>query len=103
MELKDLSVAVTGGASGLGLATARRVLAAGGTVTLIDLPSSNGADIATELGDGAIFAPADITDEEQFGALDVAHERGGLRGLVHCAVPVARCASSTRTARPDPC
>ncbi len=46
MELEDLSVAVTGGASGLGLATARRVLAAGGTVTLIDLPSSNGADIA---------------------------------------------------------
>ena len=86
MELKGLSVAVTGGASGLGLATARRVLAAGGTVTLIDLPSSNGADIATELGDGAIFAPADITDEEQFAAaLDVAHERGGLRGLVHCA------------------
>ncbi|MEV4633795.1 SDR family NAD(P)-dependent oxidoreductase [Rhodococcus coprophilus] len=86
MELKDLSVAVTGGASGLGLATARRVLAAGGTVTLIDLPSSDGADIATELGDGATFAPADVTDEEQFAAaLDVAHERGGLRGVVHCA------------------
>ncbi|WP_407441777.1 SDR family NAD(P)-dependent oxidoreductase [Rhodococcus sp. (in: high G+C Gram-positive bacteria)] len=86
MELKDLSVAVTGGASGLGLAAARRVLAAGGTVTLIDLPSSNGADIATELGDGATFAPADVTDEEQFAAaLDVAHERGGLRGVVHCA------------------
>ncbi|MFD3809763.1 SDR family NAD(P)-dependent oxidoreductase [Rhodococcus sp. NPDC058639] len=86
MELKDLSVAVTGGASGLGLATARRVLAAGGTVTLIDLASSNGADIATELGDGATFAPADVTDEEQFAAaLDVAHERGGLRGVVHCA------------------
>ncbi|MBM7459004.1 SDR family NAD(P)-dependent oxidoreductase [Rhodococcus coprophilus] len=86
MELKDLSVAVTGGASGLGLATARRVLAAGGTVTLIDLPSSDAADIATELGDGATFAPADVTDEEQFAAaLDVAHERGGLRGVVHCA------------------
>ncbi|MFD6880739.1 SDR family NAD(P)-dependent oxidoreductase [Rhodococcus sp. NPDC060084] len=86
MELKDLSVAVTGGASGLGLATARRVLAAGGTVTLIDLPSSDGSDVATELGDGATFAPADVTDEEQFAAaLDVAHERGGLRGVVHCA------------------
>lgn len=86
MELKDLSVAVTGGASGLGLATARCVLAAGGTVTLIDLPSSNGADVATELGDGATFAPAYVTDEEQFAAaLDVAHERGGLRGVVHCA------------------
>jgi NAD(P)-dependent dehydrogenase (short-subunit alcohol dehydrogenase family) len=86
MELKDLSVAITGGASGLGLATARRVLAAGGTVTLIDLPSSSGVDVAKELGDNAAFAPADVTDPEQFAAaLDVAHERGGLRGVVHCA------------------
>jgi NAD(P)-dependent dehydrogenase (short-subunit alcohol dehydrogenase family) len=86
MELKGLSVAVTGGASGLGLATAQRVLAAGGNVTLIDLPSSNGADVAKDLGDGATFAGADVTDAEQFAAaLDVAHERGGLRGVVHCA------------------
>ena len=86
MDLNGLSVAVTGGASGLGLATAVRVLDAGGTVTLIDLPSSDGADVARSLGDGATFAPADVTDSEQFaGALDVAHERGGLRGVVHCA------------------
>ena len=86
MELKGLSVAVTGGASGLGLSTAQRVLAAGGNVTLIDLPSSNGADVAKDLGDGATFAGADVTDAEQFAAaLDVAHERGGLRGVVHCA------------------
>ncbi|HET8994655.1 MULTISPECIES: SDR family NAD(P)-dependent oxidoreductase [unclassified Rhodococcus (in: high G+C Gram-positive bacteria)] len=86
MELKGLSVAITGGASGLGLATAQRVLAAGGNVTLIDLPSSNGADVAKDLGDGATFAGADVTDAEQFAAaLDVAHERGGLRGVVHCA------------------
>ncbi|KSZ57880.1 3-hydroxy-2-methylbutyryl-CoA dehydrogenase [Rhodococcus pyridinivorans KG-16] len=86
MELKGLSVAVTGGASGLGLATARRVLAAGGNVTLIDLPGSNGEEIAKELGDGVVFAPGDVTDSEQFAAaLDVAHERGGLRGVVHCA------------------
>ncbi|MEE2060166.1 SDR family NAD(P)-dependent oxidoreductase [Rhodococcus artemisiae] len=86
MELKGLSVAVTGGASGLGLAAAQRVLAAGGNVTLIDLPSSDGADVAEGLGDGATFAAADVTDAEQFAAaLDVAHERGGLRGVVHCA------------------
>ncbi|EME55824.1 MULTISPECIES: SDR family NAD(P)-dependent oxidoreductase [Rhodococcus] len=86
MELKGLSVAITGGASGLGLATARRVLDAGGAVTLIDLPGSPGADVASSLGDGATFAAADVTDAEQFAAaLDVAHERGGLRGLVHCA------------------
>ncbi|WP_420753008.1 SDR family NAD(P)-dependent oxidoreductase [Rhodococcus sp. O3] len=86
MELKGLSIAITGGASGLGLATARRVVDAGGTVTLIDLPTSNGADVAAELGDAAVFAPADVTDADQFAAaLDVAHERGGLRGVVHCA------------------
>jgi len=86
MELKGLSVAVTGGASGLGLAAARRVLAGGGAVTLIDLPSSNGAEVAEELGDNAAFAAADVTDAEQFAAaLDVAHERNGLRGVVHCA------------------
>ncbi|MDV8002576.1 SDR family NAD(P)-dependent oxidoreductase [Rhodococcus sp. IEGM 1408] len=86
MELKGLSFAVTGGASGLGLATARRILDAGGNVTLIDLPTSTGADVAEDLGDSATFAPADVTDSEQFAAaLDVAHERGGLRGVVHCA------------------
>lgn len=86
MDLKGLSVAVTGGASGLGLASARRVLDAGGTVTLIDLPTSDGAEVAKSLGADATFAPADVTDSEQFAvALDVAHERGGLRGVVHCA------------------
>ncbi|MFZ2177304.1 MAG: SDR family NAD(P)-dependent oxidoreductase [Rhodococcus sp. (in: high G+C Gram-positive bacteria)] len=86
MELKGISTAVTGGASGLGLATARRLLDAGAHVTLIDLPSSNGAEVAEGLGANAQFAPADVTDAEQFAAaLDVAHERGGLRGVVHCA------------------
>ncbi len=86
MELKGLSIAITGGASGLGFATARRVIDAGGHVTLIDLPTSDGTSVAEELGSSATFAPADITDRDQFAAaLDVADEQGGLRGLVHCA------------------
>ncbi|ROZ85307.1 SDR family NAD(P)-dependent oxidoreductase [Gordonia sp. OPL2] len=86
MELKGQSVAVTGGASGLGLATATRIVDAGGQVTLVDLPTSDGAAVADQLGPSATFAPADITDREQFAAaLDVADDRGGLRGLVHCA------------------
>lgn len=86
MEIKGLSTAVTGGASGLGLATARRIIDAGGHVTLIDLPTSDGAAVADELGSSAAFAPADVTDPEQFAAaLDVADANGGLRGLVHCA------------------
>ncbi|GAB44674.1 putative 3-hydroxyacyl-CoA dehydrogenase, partial [Gordonia terrae NBRC 100016] len=86
MKLKGLSVAITGGASGLGLATAQRVVDAGGLVTLIDLPTSDGQAVADGLGAAASFAAADITDAEQFAAaLDVADNRGGLRGLVHCA------------------
>lgn len=86
MKLEGLSTAITGGASGLGLATARRLLDAGAQVTLIDLPSSDGKQVAADLGAAAQFAPADVTDSEQFAeALDAAHERGGLRGVVHCA------------------
>jgi NAD(P)-dependent dehydrogenase (short-subunit alcohol dehydrogenase family) len=87
MKLEGLTTAVTGGASGLGLATAQRLVAEGGHVTIIDLPTSAGADVAKELGDRARFAPADVTDEAQFSAaLDAADEQAdGLRGLVHCA------------------
>ncbi|WP_405483453.1 SDR family NAD(P)-dependent oxidoreductase [Streptomyces sp. NBC_00009] len=86
MRVEGLSTAITGGGSGLGLATARRLVKAGGKVTLIDLPGSAGAEAARELGEAAHFVPADVTDAEQFGAaLDAADERGGLRALVHCA------------------
>lgn len=86
MDLNGLSVAVTGGASGLGLGTVHTLLDAGAAVTIIDLPTSQGEAVAADLGDAAQFAAADVTDPEQFaGALDVADARGGLRGLVHCA------------------
>ncbi|MFD1543522.1 SDR family NAD(P)-dependent oxidoreductase [Nonomuraea guangzhouensis] len=86
MRLEGLCTAVTGGASGLGLATARRLVEAGGKVVVIDLPGSAGADVVKELGETARFAAADVTDADQFAAaLDEAGEFGGLRGLVHCA------------------
>jgi NAD(P)-dependent dehydrogenase (short-subunit alcohol dehydrogenase family) len=86
MQLTGSVVAVTGGASGLGLATARRLLSAGAKVALIDLPSSDGHAVATQLGPDAIFAPADVTDESAFAAaLEAAEALGALRGLVHCA------------------
>lgn len=89
MRLEGISAAVTGGASGLGLATARKLAGAGATVTIIDLPSSQGAEVAAGLG--ARFAAADITDEQQFAAaLDAADEAGPLRALVHCAGRGAR-------------
>lgn len=86
MQLSGLTTAVTGGASGLGLATAQRLVAAGGRVTIIDLPGSAGEQVAADLGDAARFAAADVTDSGQFAAaLDAAGEQGPLRGLVHCA------------------
>src|SRR5688500_297428 len=78
------SALVTGGASGLGLATARRLAAAGAAVTIVDLPSSAGADVAEELG--GTFAAADVTDPDQVAAaVAVATASGPLRVVVNCA------------------
>jgi NAD(P)-dependent dehydrogenase (short-subunit alcohol dehydrogenase family) len=86
MNTQGISALVTGGASGLGLATAKRLLAGGAFVTLVDLPSSPGEQVAKSLGDKARFAPADVTDEAQMNAAcDVAESFGPLRALVHCA------------------
>jgi NAD(P)-dependent dehydrogenase (short-subunit alcohol dehydrogenase family) len=77
---------VTGGASGLGLATVRALAAAGAKVVIVDLPSSDGKDVAESLGDAARFSPADVTSEESVAAaLDVAAELGQLRVVVNCA------------------
>lgn len=86
MRLTDASFLVTGGASGLGEATARALVAAGARVTITDLPTSAGDQTAVALGGDTHFAPADITDEVTLGeALDAAVGRGPLRGVVHCA------------------
>jgi NAD(P)-dependent dehydrogenase (short-subunit alcohol dehydrogenase family) len=84
MDLTNASALVTGGASGLGLATARRLAAAGATVTIVDLATSAGADVAAELGGS--FAPADVTDPEQVAAaVAVASASRPLRVVVNCA------------------
>ena len=83
MELKDQQTVVTGGASGLGLATVRRFHDAGAHVTIADLPSSTGADLAAELGDRVRFVAADVTDE---GAVRAALTAGAApRVVVNCA------------------
>ena len=84
MQIEGGSAVVTGGASGLGLATAQRLAKAGAHVVLIDLPSSAGAEQAAALG--GTFVPADVTDEQQVSsALDAAVEHGPLRVAVNCA------------------
>ena len=86
MELQGASALITGGASGLGAATARRLHASGAAVVLLDLPGSAGEALAAELGNRAAFVPADVTDEEQVRAAVVrAGELGPLRVVVNCA------------------
>ena len=87
MQINDSTVAlVTGGASGLGEATVRRLHAEGAAVVIVDLPSSAGAALADELGERARFAAADVRDEGQVqAAIDAAAELGTLRVVVTCA------------------
>ncbi|WP_194824962.1 3-hydroxyacyl-CoA dehydrogenase [Nocardia sp. XZ_19_231] len=86
MDFVNLSAIVTGGASGLGLATVQELHAKGAKVVIVDLASSNGAAIAKELGEGAAFAAADVTDESAVAAaLDVAESLAPLRIAVNCA------------------
>lgn len=86
MDIAGTSALVTGGASGLGAATARRLHDAGAYVVLVDLPRSPGADYAAELGDRAVFVPADVTNPEQVqAAVDAASQGGPLRIAVNCA------------------
>lgn len=83
MQIKDSVAVVTGGASGLGLATVKRLLDAGGSVVVIDL---KGEDVVAELGERARFVAANVTDEDAVAkALDVAESMGPLRINVNCA------------------
>ncbi|MET8169002.1 SDR family NAD(P)-dependent oxidoreductase [Streptomyces sp. NPDC005329] len=86
MNVDGSAALVTGGASGLGLATARRIIDRGGQVVLADLSEEQGVKAAADLGDAARFVRADVTDEHAvIAALDAARELGPLRFVVHCA------------------
>jgi NAD(P)-dependent dehydrogenase (short-subunit alcohol dehydrogenase family) len=86
VEIRDAVAVVTGGASGLGLATTKALLDEGAQVVILDLPSSNGEEVARELGARAKFAAGDVTSEEAVtAALDVADSLGPLRVVVNCA------------------
>ena len=86
MDVGGATALVTGGASGLGLATATRLVTEGGSVVVVDLPGSAGADVADRLGDRARFVAADVTAEDDVrAALDAAADLGELRVVVNCA------------------
>jgi NAD(P)-dependent dehydrogenase (short-subunit alcohol dehydrogenase family) len=86
MLLKDVNAVITGGASGLGLAVATRIVNAGGKVVILDV-SAQGTAAAAELGQSARFIATDVTDET---AVDVALKEavaamGSVNAAVNCA------------------
>ncbi len=86
MQYQDSVAVVTGAASGLGLACARRLVAKGMQVVIADLPGSRGGEVAAELGAAAHFVAADVSSGEQMVAVfDQARALGAVRALVHCA------------------
>jgi NAD(P)-dependent dehydrogenase (short-subunit alcohol dehydrogenase family) len=84
MQLDSTTAIVTGGASGLGAATSRRLAAAGATVVIADLQDDKGQELADQLG--GMFVHVDVTDADQVQtAVDLAADAGPLRSLVNCA------------------
>jgi NAD(P)-dependent dehydrogenase (short-subunit alcohol dehydrogenase family) len=87
MQLSGATFIITGGGSGLGAATAKRFHAAGARVVIADIDAERGAQLAEELGEGAVLSATDVVSEAAAQAtVDLARQRfGRLDGLVNCA------------------
>jgi len=87
MQVAGHTFLITGGASGLGAATARRLAIAGGNVAICDIGAEQGRKLAAELGQRASFLVTDVTDESQVAkAVAAARDKfGALHGAVNCA------------------
>lgn len=86
MNITGKVALVTGGASGLGLATVRKLVEEGGKAVIVDLPTSKGDEIAAELGADVVFVPADVTNEDDVArAVAAATDLGELAVVVNCA------------------
>jgi len=87
MELATARAVISGGASGLGFATAQRVIEAGGQVVLLDINDEHGASSAASLGERASFINTDVANEASVkSAISAANETmGGITLAVNCA------------------
>lgn len=87
MQITGTGALVTGGASGLGAATVRRLVGAGAQVVIADLNAQTGEALAAELGENAHFVSTDVTSEDSLrAAVQTAAGLGnGLRIVVNCA------------------
>ncbi|MDP4170692.1 MAG: 3-hydroxyacyl-CoA dehydrogenase [Bacillota bacterium] len=87
MEIQACRALVTGGASGLGEATVRRILVGGGKAVIFDVSEENGQRLISELGDSVAFIKTDVTKEDEVqAAVDYAVEKmGGINTVVNCA------------------
>ena len=82
----NMSAVVTGGASGLGFASAKALRDRGVSVVIVDLNEDAGKAAMAELGGNTVFVRANVADEAQMiAAYDAAEQLGTLRALVHCA------------------
>jgi NAD(P)-dependent dehydrogenase (short-subunit alcohol dehydrogenase family) len=87
VKLQEVNAIISGGASGLGLAVAKRIIAAGGKVTILDVNQAQGNAAAAALGDRAAFMATDVTDE---AAVDATVQRaqsamGSIQAAINCA------------------
>ena len=87
MDLANAKAVITGGASGLGFATAERVVAAGGQVVLLDVNDEQGAASVAKLGERSLFVSTDVSNEDAVkSAIKTANEfMGGITLAVNCA------------------
>jgi NAD(P)-dependent dehydrogenase (short-subunit alcohol dehydrogenase family) len=87
MKISDARAVVTGGASGLGHAVARHIVAAGGRVCLLDVQEGPGQAAASALGANCSFAKCDVTSETEVNAAmgSAARNLGAINLLVNCA------------------
>jgi NAD(P)-dependent dehydrogenase (short-subunit alcohol dehydrogenase family) len=99
MDINGLRSAVVGGASGMARATAERIVAGGGVVAILDLPSSDGDAVAAEIGGGTTFHPCDVTDFD--GMETVLQAAVGTLGGLDAVVNTAGGGAARRTLSKD--